>query len=125
MAFTITDEKFGKQKEGGKLKSAIATGAGVMDETLTPGIVCAIQEIRLHLSAAGATAEDFTGQLNSNEGAAFDLLSVKQDMNTETDFHRIYDGGGMNLDANDVLDFDYPNTDVRTWGLEIIYKELR
>ena len=125
MAFTITKDKFGKTIGGGRFHSAIATGSGAIDETLTTGLNCNITEVRLHLSAAGATAENFTAQLDSDEGAVFDLLSVSQDMNGETDFHRIYDGRGMALDSTDLVDFDYPNTDARTWGLEVIYEELR
>jgi len=125
MAFTIPKEKFGKTKGGGRFHSATATGTGVMDESLTTGLNCSVREIRLHLSAAGATAENFTGQHDAQEGVVFDLLIVSQDMNGETDFHRVYDGEGMVLDQNDLIDFDYANTDARTWGLEIIYKELR
>lgn len=132
MAFTITS-KFGDTIGGGRFHSAIATGAGAINETLiagastgaTIGLNCNITEVRLHLSAAGATAEKFTAQLDSGEGTVFDLLSVSQDMNGETDFHRIYDGRGMILDSSDKVDFAYPNTDARTWGLKIIYEELR
>uniref|UniRef100_A0A6M3IST8 Tail protein n=1 Tax=viral metagenome TaxID=1070528 RepID=A0A6M3IST8_9ZZZZ len=82
-----------------------------------------VMEARLTLSAAGGTSENFTITLDSAEGAAWDCTLETQDMNAVAFDDVIW---GINerrfFDGDDVLLFQYANSNSRTWGLELIYR---
>ncbi len=80
-------------------------------------------EIRLTLSAAGGSVENYTVNLDSINGAAWDIELVTEAMNAQQyvdtvwalDERRYFNGG-------DVILFNYANTNGRTWGLEFIIR---
>jgi len=101
------------------------TDSGAMSETFNGrGGNFIIHEIRLHLNSASAAAQDFTIDLDSSIGTAYDVNLVTQDLDTLQDFipadflnkHREFLAG-------DVLGFAWANSESKTWGLEIIWSE--
>lgn len=99
-----------------------ATGSGAMASTFAPDVNFVVFSIRLHLSAAGATAENFTAQVDSIAGIEHDLLLASQDMNTETDFIQTFEDG-LSFERGSDIDLAYTNTDANTFGVEIAYRE--
>lgn len=96
------------------------TGSGVLSVTLNPGYAFDLEGVRLHLSAAAATSENFTIDIDANEGSAYDTNIFTQDMATVQDVLWQPDRP-IKFVNGDQLVFSYTNTDGRTWGLEIIY----
>lgn len=81
-------------------------------------------EARLTLSAVGGAAENYTVNLDSINGAAFDVelidpeaMAAQQFVDTvwALDQRRYFNGG-------DVIVFEYANSNGRTWGLEFIHR---
>ena len=103
--------------------SAKATGAGNIAESLSPGSVWDVREIRLHLSALG-DVNDFTVTLNSNSGAIYDVKRLSQNMVTVIDLIESFESNELRLHPSDALDFAWTNGSSVTWGLEILYNIL-
>lgn len=100
-----------------------ATGAAAISETLAPTTAFQIEEIRLHLSAAGATPENLTVTLDSDAAAAYDARFLTQDMNAIQDV--VWQPTRPLVFSNgDEIDIAYANTDTRTWGLEIYWSPI-
>jgi hypothetical protein len=92
-----------------------------MSLTFDPEGACILDEIRLHLSAASATSESFVVTLDSCAGSEYDVNLVTQDMNTIKDLvipcvHKLNDV--------DKLTFAWTNTNSRTWGLEVVFRNF-
>lgn len=98
-----------------------ATGAAAIAATLTPTGPIELVCVKLHLSAAGGTAENFTVTIDSATAAAYDTILFSQDMNTVTDILWVPDQPIPILN-DDELDFAYVNTNTRTYGLEVIFR---
>ncbi len=99
-----------------------ATGGGAIATSLTPPtrpieLIC----VKLHLSAAGGAAEDFTVTVNSATDPAYDTLIFSQDMTAVQDILWLPEQP-IPIVNNDVVDFSYTNTNARTFGLEVIYR---
>jgi len=60
---------------------------GAFKETLNPGKIFKINEVRLHLSVTHASVEDFTIRLSSLKGTAFSQCFISQAMNGVMDYH--------------------------------------
>lgn len=100
-----------------------ATAAVAIDQTLTPGIPFQIEEIRLHLSAAGGAAEDLVVQLDSGVAAAYDVVILTQGMELVEDV--VYQPTRpLIFSASDEIDITYTNTNLRTYGLEIYWTPI-
>lgn len=82
-----------------------------------------LMEVRLNLDTASGTSESYTITLNSEWGSAFDIELRNRNMNGRTD-----DDWGptieMRFTDGDELIFTYNNTDGRTYGLEVKFKQL-
>jgi hypothetical protein len=100
-----------------------ATGAAAIASSLTPPGPIELVCVKLHLSAAGGAAENFTVTINSETAAAYDTLLFSQDMNTVTDILWLPDQP-IPIVNNDVIDFAYANSNTRTYGLEAIYRRV-
>lgn len=102
------------------------TNNGAMDYELDPGVGFQLEEVRLHLDAAGGTSEDLTITLNSNASTAsgeYDVIFAKQDMENVTDY--VYQPDKSHIfTKGDTLQFEYANTNNRTYGLEIIFRSI-
>jgi len=106
---------------GVKRQTQPVTGAGAMDYTFTPDKEFVFEGIRLHLDAASATVEDFVIQLDSSKGSLYDVKLYAKDMNTVQDliYQPEVQHGFM---AGDSLKFTWANTNLKTWGMEIVFK---
>lgn len=102
------------------LKSVYWKGSGAISETLDIDEAIMIHEVRLHLSAAGGSSENFSVKLDSHNGSEYDVVFSATDMNALTDKHwqptyPVYVSG------EDAVDFTYTNTNGKTWGLEVVF----
>ena len=95
-----------------------STGAAALATTITFTTGQALDEVRLHLSANGGSAENFTITLDALAGSAYDVLLFSQDMNTTADVIYRPDRPAEFVNG-DKLVFAYNNGNTRTWGLEI------
>jgi len=97
------------------------TGSGAMDYTFTPGKEFVLTEVRIHLSAASATAENFVIAVDSPKGSEYDVVLYSRDMNTVQDL--VYQPDPRHgFAAGESLKFTWTNTNARTYAMEIIYK---
>lgn len=97
------------------------TGEAALSYTLTPGKKFVFEEIRLHLNAASATVENFVITLQSARGTAYDVVLYSVGMNTVQDL--VYQADqSHSFEKGDSLVFAWTNTNLRTYGMEIIYK---
>lgn len=97
------------------------TGSGAMSYTFIPGKEFVFEEVRIHLSAASSTSENFVVTLDSGRGSEYDVKLYSQDMDTVQDL--IYQPVDPHeFEAEDSLVFTWTNTNSRTWGMEIVYK---
>jgi len=103
-------------------QSAKATGAAAIATTLAPGVPWQLEEIRVHLSAAGA-ANDLTATIDHGTAAAYDIVILTQDMTTVVDLVWSPDRP-MEFAEDDELDIAWTNGSSRTYGLEIIFKGI-
>jgi hypothetical protein len=99
-----------------------ATGAAAIASTLAPGEYWRLEEIRVHLSAAGG-AGNLTAKIDSGAGAAYDVVILTQDMAAVTDLVWTPDRP-MDFTDTDELDIAWANASTRTYGLEIVYKVM-
>jgi hypothetical protein len=98
-----------------------STGAAAISYTFAPGKKISFEELRLNLSAASATAENFVITLKSHKGTAYDVVLYSRDMNTVQDLVYIPERVHQ-LEDGDSLLFEWTNTNTRTYGMEIVYK---
>lgn len=98
------------------------TGAAAIASTLVPGVAWQLEEIRVHLSAAGG-AGDLTATLDHSVGAAYDTVILTQDMTSLTDYVWHCERP-MEFDADTELDIAWANANTRTYGLEVIFKGI-
>ena len=95
-------------------------GTGNISYTLDPGRPAQLEEVRLHLSAAGG-ANSFTVTLDSAQGSEYDVVLNTQDMTSATD--EIYQPTRPEpLVDGDKLVFAWTNASTKTYGLEIIWQ---
>lgn len=98
---------------------ATATGSAAIAYTLAPGFAFDLQEVRLHLSAAG-NAGNFTITADNNAGAAYDVVVYTLDLTSVINICW-QPTRPMRFNAGDELDFAWANAIGRTYGLEIFY----
>ena len=94
------------------------TGSGVLSVTLNPGFGFDLEEVRLHLNTASATAENFTIDLDANENAVYDINHITQDMNTVKD---LVSDDKLECVNGDKVVVGWANSNSRTYGLELTY----
>lgn len=98
-----------------------ATGAGALSVTFAPNKEFVFKEMRLHLGVASATTENLVITIQSNKGSTYNTKIYSRDMNSVQDL--VYQPSKEHpLIAGDSLKIEWTNTNLRTWGLEIIYK---
>jgi hypothetical protein len=125
-----TDVSFGDiQVKSGTFDKTAATGAAaIAASTGAFAQPFELDNITLHLSAAGTTAENFTVTLNAVEAAAgvYDTVLVTQDLSTDSVVDLVLtpeeDGLPKLYAVGDSIDVAWPNTETRTYGLRIVGK---
>lgn len=95
-------------------------GDGNIDYTLELDKAYQLEEVRLHLSAAGG-ANSFTVTLDSAAGTEYDTVLNTQDMTAAADEHW-QPTRPLWITAGDGLVFAWTNASGYAWGLEIIYR---
>lgn len=106
------------------IHSELSTGAAALATTIAPGRAWKLVDIRIHLSAAGASGT-FTATLDHSGGSEYDLVVLTQAMTSIVDLS-LSDSGfvPMPFDANTELDIAWANANTKTWGLEVIWQEM-
>ena len=99
-----------------------ATGAVAIASTLAPSTDWQLEGIRVHLSAAGG-AGSLTATIDSGVNAVYDIVLLTQDMTAVINLVWAPERP-MVFSDGDELDIAYANANTRTYGLEILYKEL-
>jgi hypothetical protein len=98
--------------------AAIAASTGAFTQAFE------LDNITLHLSAAGTTSENFTVTLNAFDGAAYDTVLVSEDLSTDSVIDLVLtpeeDGIPTLYAIGDAIDVAWPNTETRTYGLRIV-----
>jgi len=104
----------------GTARATAATGAIAM--TVDPGRAWQLEEIRVHLSAAGG-AGNLTATLDANAGAAYDAVIFTQDMTSTADL--VYSPERtMQFENGDKLVVAWANASNRTYGVEVKHKAV-
>jgi len=99
-----------------------ATGAAAVAMTIAPGVAWQLEEVRLHLSGAGAD-ELLTGTVDAGAGAAYDVVLISQNTNGITDY--IYQPTRPHMfSSGDELDLACVNTNTVTYGIEVFYSAI-
>ena len=100
-----------------------ATGAAAVAATFDPHGPCTVLHMTYHGSGAVTTEENLTVTLDANAGAAYDTVLTSIDMNSETDTQNVkWTPTNLVLANGDKLAIAFPNTETRTYGLQIYYK---
>ena len=100
-----------------------ATAAVALDATFTPSGEVELLSVRLHLSAAGGAVENFVIAVDSGTAANYDVVLSTTAMAAVQDVTWIPDAP-FHVAKGDEVDFTYTNTNLRTYGLEYIYRKL-
>lgn len=133
MATAITGTEVRLHKTPGQAKEIIEypiTGAAAIDHTITPGRPFRLVGVRLHLSAAPTTSENFSIGLNDGKAAAYDTVLYKRDFSVGSLTDLVLSASDLSLDsdhmfkATDFLDIDWTNTDTSTYGLTVLIELL-
>jgi hypothetical protein len=100
-----------------------ATGAAAVAMTIAPGVAWQLEEIRLHLSAAGGAAENLTATMDAGAGAVYDTVILTQAMAAVVDL--IYKPARPHIfSATDALVIAYANTNTRDYGIEVYWSAI-
>ena len=96
------------------------TGAVALSDTINPDKAFQLEEVRIHLSAAGG-AGNLTVKLDANAGAAYDAVLLTQDMTLVTDL-LWQPEKPIPCDKGDKIVIAWDNTNGRTYGLETKFR---
>jgi hypothetical protein len=106
------------------MQRAFFTGAQALAETLDPGGSFQLEEVRLHLSAAGGTgSENFTVKVDSANGSEHDVVLAAQDMQSLADYV-FHPTRPKEFAKDDAIVFSWANAARKTWGLEVLYRSI-
>jgi hypothetical protein len=87
--------------------------------TIAPGKRFLLKEVRLHLSAVGASG-DLTITLDSGTNAVYDVVLLKQDLTSLADL--VYQPvRPLEFESTDEIDIAWANAGGKTYGLEVLY----
>jgi hypothetical protein len=100
---------------------AAATGAAAVSMTVTPGVAAEIEQVMIHLSAAGG-AGNLTITIDNGTGAAYDTVVLTQDMTAVIDLPWI-PPKALRLKATDSLVIAWANAGTKTYGIEVCWSK--
>jgi len=103
------------------------TGADAIATSMTvpAGATYRLVSVSCKFNVAPTTAEDFTVTLDANAGAAYDVLLYTIDPSTLSLTSLFwYPEEEMDLEGGDAVDVAYPNTDKKTYGVQITVREV-
>lgn len=97
------------------------TGSGAINYTFAPNKEFVFEELRLHLNVKSETEENFVIQLQSNKGSLYNVKLYSKDMNNLQDL--VYQPTKPHdFSSGDSLKITWTNTNLKIWGMEIVYK---
>ena len=99
------------------------TGSGSLSVTVNPNAKFSLDEVRLNVDVTPVTSGAFKINLDANEGAAFDLNFLTQNMVTVQDLWWTPDNETTYVKGDKVI-FTWANSDSGTYGLEVLYSLL-
>lgn len=99
-----------------------ATGTGNIATTVSPGVAWQLEEVGLHLSAAGG-ANSFTITVDDGDGSAYDVVLLSEDMTLLTDFFW-QPTRPLLFGATTAIVCAWTNGSGRTYGLKVKYKGM-
>lgn len=96
------------------------TGAGAIDEIISPTGPFLLEEVRIHLQTASA-AENFTVQLDAAKGHQWDTILdvIAMSALLDASYLPTRPRYGLNGDAIHIV---YPNADTVEFGLTVIWR---
>jgi len=86
-------------------------------------VACEIAELRIHLSTAPTTANDFVITCDAARGSAYDTVVFSKAMTGLTDYIWVPEDE-VTFNIDDILVCTYTNTDVRTLGIELKIRRI-
>ena len=100
-----------------------ATGSAAVDETFSPNFVVRILQIKFTLNDPGVASENLTADIDAVDGTAYDGRLLNEPMGGAETMIKGYDPAVL-LDKGDSINFDYLNSGLVTWGLEIAFERV-
>jgi hypothetical protein len=91
--------------------------SGAISHTVNPGSAWQLEEIRVHLSAAGG-AGDLTATIDNDAGEEYDTVILTEDMTSTADVLYAPERP-LHFAAGDKLIIAYSNANNRTYGVEV------
>ena len=93
---------------------------------IAPGVPFRLLGVRMHLSAAGTTTENFTVTCNAGDGSAYDAVLLKRNLSVGSVVDLVWSPTGKQhiYEADDVIEVAWTNTELRTYGLVILHEVL-
>lgn len=106
------------------IETGRATGSGAIAATYTcTAKVTQLLGLRLHLSAAPTTSEDFTVTIDGAVTAdVYDTELYSEDLSASSVTDLLLSFENVWLEADEEIDIAFTNTDGGTYGLELICK---
>ncbi len=102
--------------------SARATGSGALSLVASPGVPWRLEQVRVHLSAVGASG-DLVMDVDDGDGAEYNARLLTQPMATISDFVWRPQNGVI-LGATDDVSVTWANAGGVTYGIKITYSKL-
>jgi hypothetical protein len=106
------------------------TGSGAIAVTTAIGAPFKLLHFTLALSAAPTTSEDFTLTLDANAGAGYDVPLFALDLSASSVVDLVAKANNPDNEiveeyvSGDEIAFAWPNSNSRTWNLQIYYRLL-
>ena len=102
------------------------TGSSTIDITVSAPISgknWALHSVEIHLSAAPTTSEELLIQKDDNDGAAYDVVYLSEDLSVNATKDIVYlPTKDISLKKDDTIKISYNNTDTRTYGIKAFVK---
>ena len=94
---------------------------GFETQSIAPGVLWKLKEVRLHFSDTFASTEDMVVRISSINGSAFNQVLVSQTMSDVKSYRVVFDGSGVLLYSDDqVVITGSMVSNVISYGLEAI-----
>ena len=97
-----------------------STGSGAISRTVTFTSDVLLDEVNVHLSAAGG-ADNFTVTLDAAAGAEYDVVLITKDMTSTVDYIYRFERPRQLFNGDKIV-IAWANTNSRTYGLEVIWR---
>lgn len=96
---------------------------GALAKTCAPGFPWELLEVRFTTSGGALGAGNLTAVMDAGNGATYDCTLLSVDVSSLTYYHWL-PTRPLLFSATDELDFAWANANNRTYGLEIVYRQI-